>query len=71
MEKKQSSIDFLIEVLVDNCGLDNEQDSAVFIIKQAKAMHREETEQFGAVCCFKTTQKNQWSLEGLYNETFL
>jgi len=40
------------------------------LFPKAKQMHREETECFGAVCCLKTTQKNQWSLEGLYNETF-
>jgi hypothetical protein len=70
MEKKQSSVDFLEDKLD---GVDTGVSSQYFksIIEQAKAMHREETEQFGAVCCFKTTQKNQWSLEGLYNETFL
>ena len=69
MKNKQSSIGWLVEEInkqkawADPSKLDP-------IIEQAKAMHREETEQFGAVCCLKTTQKNQWSLEQLYNETF-
>ena len=62
MEKKQSSIDWFYQRIL---AKDIES-----VFEQAKAMHREETEQFGAVCCLKTTQKNQWSLEQLYNETF-
>ena len=62
MEKKQSSIDWFYQRIL---AKDIES-----VFQQAKAMHREETEQFGAVCCLKTTQKNQWSLEQLYNETF-
>jgi hypothetical protein len=62
MEKKQSSIDWFYQRIL---AKDIES-----VFEQAKAMHKEETEQFGAVCCLKTTQKNQWSLEQLYNETF-
>ena len=62
MENKQSSIEWFYQRIL---AKDIES-----VFEQAKAMHREETEQFGAVCCLKTTQKNQWSLEQLYNETF-
>jgi hypothetical protein len=62
MEKKQNSLEWFYQRIL---AKDIES-----VFEQAKAMHREETEQFGAVCCLKTTQKNQWSLEQLYNETF-
>jgi len=67
--KKKSSIDWLVEQLIPN-AMRMFDATTCNAIEQAKAMHREETEQFGAVCCLKTTQKNQWSLEQLYNETF-
>lgn len=73
MEKKQNSIDQLeldLEIWFTLSGM-HFPIEIKNSIQRAKAMHREETEQFGAVCCLKTTQKNQWSLEGLYNETFL
>jgi hypothetical protein len=69
MEKKQTAVDWLVEEInkqkawADSSKLEP-------IIKQAKQMHREETEHFGAKCCMMTLQKNQWSLEQLYNETF-
>jgi hypothetical protein len=38
--------------------------------KQAKEMEKENALRFGAKCCIMTTQKNDWTLENLYNETF-
>lgn len=40
--KKQSSIEWLVEMLVQECGLDNDGDIALFIIEQAKQMHKKE-----------------------------
>jgi hypothetical protein len=37
---------------------------------QAKEMEKENALRFGAKCCIMTTQKNDWTLENLYNETF-
>ncbi len=67
MEKKQSSVEYLMDKLFDTSSMVKEQ---LEYFEQAKAMHREETEHYGAKCCMMTLQKNQWSLEQLYNETF-
>jgi hypothetical protein len=40
------------------------------IINQAKEMEKEDICNFGAKCCFMTTQKKSWTIEELYNETF-
>ena len=40
------------------------------LFEKAKEMEKENTLHFGAKCCIMTTQKNDWTLENLYNETF-
>lgn len=40
------------------------------ILIKAKEMEKEQMQYFGAKCCLMTKQKNQWTLEELYNETF-
>jgi hypothetical protein len=70
MEKIQSSIDWLEQEFVKLEATVGVHSVMYELIDKAKVMHREETEHFGAMCCLRTTQKNQWSLEGLYNETF-
>jgi hypothetical protein len=65
--KKQSSVEWLIDELWNT---PKDKFDWHLILRQAKEMHKEEVEQYGAMCCLRTTQKNQWSLEGLYKETF-
>lgn len=76
-KKKQSSIEWLVNQLQKSKDwqrvlneVSQMSTARIDIIGQAKAMHKEEVEQYGAMCCLRTTQKNQWSLEGLYKETF-
>jgi hypothetical protein len=38
--------------------------------QKAKEMEKQNTCHFGAKCCLMTTQKKDWTLENLYNETF-
>ena len=65
MKNIQSSIEWLEEQYYQSEGKLTRHE-----FEKAKAMHREETEHYGAKCCMMTLQKNQWSLEQLYNETF-
>ena len=41
------------------------------ILQKAKEMHKQEVQNYGAKCCLMTKQKNKWTLEELYNETFV
>ena len=65
---KQSSVEWLILEIKKRRYVGEFVPYSLF--EQAKAMHKEEIELFGALCCVKTAQKNEWSLEKLYNETF-
>jgi len=38
--------------------------------EQAKEMEKQLMQDFGARCCLMTKQKNQWTLEGLYNDLY-
>lgn len=37
---KQTAVEWLVEMLVQECGLDDDGDSAIFVIEQAKAMEK-------------------------------
>ena len=63
-DKRQSSVDFLIDEVKKHHPLWRD----IFI--KAKAMHKEEVELFGALCCSKTVHNKLWSLDKLYKETF-
>jgi hypothetical protein len=65
---KQTAVDWLIEEIEKLTGLQylHEEDCAI----KAKEMEKENALRFGAKCCIMTTQKNDWTLENLYNETF-
>jgi hypothetical protein len=64
---KESSVQWLFQQLWDT-PKDKFEWQSIFLM--AHQMHQEEVELFGALCCVKTAQKNEWSLEKLYNETF-
>jgi hypothetical protein len=38
--------------------------------EKAKEMQKKDMLHFGAKCCIMTTQKNHWTLEKIYEETF-
>jgi hypothetical protein len=44
MEKKQTAVDTLIEILVQECGFDNETETAQRVILLAKKMEKEQIE---------------------------
>ncbi|MCI4437371.1 MAG: hypothetical protein JHC33_11250 [Ignisphaera sp.] len=46
------------------------QDEFDSIYEQAKEMEKKDMLHFGAKCCIMTTQKNHWTLEKIYEETF-
>jgi hypothetical protein len=61
--KKQTAVEWLEEIA--SKGFISPEN-----FEQAKEMEKENALHFGAKCCIMTTQKNDWTLENLYNETF-
>ena len=61
---KETAIEWLLEELNNGRHITDK------LINQAKEMEKENALRFGAKCCIMTTQKNDWTLENLYNETF-
>lgn len=71
-EIRQNSVELLVKQInqiLEYVPL-NRWDKIRDVCQQAKEMHKKETEEYGALCCLKTMQKKQWSLDQLYNETF-
>jgi hypothetical protein len=63
--KKQTAVEWFFDKIIEKNGLISSED-----VKQAKEMEKENALRFGAKCCIMTTQKNDWTLENLYNETY-
>lgn len=60
-----TAVDYLIEQLQAPCkGIPSH------IIEQAKEMEKQQMQDFGARCCLLTKQKNEWTLEELYNDLY-
>ena len=77
-----TSIEWLIEQLeqkgdmretpsIRNLQLNIDTSDYLELKRQAKEMHKQEVQNYGAKCCLMTKQKNKWTLEELYNETFV
>ena len=76
--KKQSSIDWLVEQLIPN-AMRMFDATTCNAIEQAKAMHKEEVERFNkflndekklGIADLKTIERIQWYYNTYFNETF-
>jgi hypothetical protein len=68
--EKQTAVEWLVEMLVQECGLDDTGDSAIFVIEQAKAIEKENIKNaFLDGFSSLANNKHQYS-EDYYNETF-
>lgn len=66
-----TAVEFLyerLERMIPRTALYNMDKEEYF--KQAKDMEKRDTCYFGAKCCIKTTKKQSWTIEELYDETF-
>jgi hypothetical protein len=67
INKKQTAVEWLF-LMLNNPNSNQEIANKVF--KKAKEMEKKDMLHFGAKCCIMTTQKNHWTLEKVYEETF-
>lgn len=67
---KQTAVEWLVEMLVQECGLDDEGDSAKYVINIAKKMEKENIKNaFLDGFSSLANNKHQYS-EDYYNENF-
>ena len=68
----QSAVEWFVEMLVQECGLDNEGDMAKLIINQAKEMEKEQITSAYRVGKAERTMPTEKLTTGeqYYNETF-
>lgn len=62
-----TAVEYLFQTLWD-CPKD--KFTWYLILEKAKEMEKQLMQDFGARCCLMTKQKNQWTLEGLYNDLY-
>ena len=67
---KQTAVEWLVEMLVQECGLDDEGDSSKYVINIAKEMEKQNIKNaFLDGFSSLANNKHQYS-EDYYNETF-